>query len=141
MNYGITVLVVIHVLGAAFWFGAVLFLVGFVAPAVASAPAEGGPFMQRLVATSRFPVALGIAGGTTILSGLALFWIVSGGFSRAFVSSPPGMLLSTGAAAGILAVGTGVLAGRIRANGRSFAIATAVLLCTAIGLMTAATHL
>jgi uncharacterized membrane protein len=133
-------LISLHVLAAAFWVGATIFLVGFVGPAVARAGADGGAFMQSLVSHSRFPVALGIAGGTTVLSGVLIFWILSGGFAPAYMHSSTGMLISYGAACGTLAIVTGVITGRLQQRGRPFAIVTGVLLVSSLVLMTLGAH-
>lgn len=134
-------LIALHVLAAAFWLGSTLFLILFVGRAIASNPAEGGPFMQRLVLVSRFPTALAIAGATTIISGFWMFWIVSGGFSRGFMSSPTGIIISIGAACGIAATITGAITGRLRERGAPFALATATLLVSALVLMTVGSHI
>lgn len=134
-------LIALHVFAAAFWLGSTLFLIGFVSRAIAANPVEGGAFMQRLMVVSRFPVALAVAGATTILSGFWMFWIVSGGFSRGFMASPTGVLISIGAACGIGATITGAITGRLRERGGRFAIATASLLVTALVLMTVGSHI
>ena len=133
-------LIALHVVAACFWAGATLFLVLFVGPTVVRAGADGGAFMQRLAVTSRFPVALGIAGATTILSGFVLMGLVSSGFQPAFFQSGMGRLLGAGAACGILAVVTGIVTGRMRERGAPFAMATAFLLVMALVLMTLGAH-
>ncbi|HEX8807196.1 MAG TPA: hypothetical protein VF741_09605 [Candidatus Aquilonibacter sp.] len=132
-------LIALHVLVAAFWVGASLTL-KFVVDAVRSSGVDAGHFMQNLMLRSRLAIALGVAGATTILSGLALLWIVSGGFNPAFMRSTTGVLISCGAACGILAVGTGITAGRLRERGASFGFATATLLVVAVVCMTLGAH-
>ncbi len=128
------VLLAIHVLAAAFWFGSTILLVAVVTPALAAA----GPDAAQVVAPQLFrrvPSALGVAGATTILSGLWLYWIVSGGFNPAFTHSTGGTLIGIGAVCGIAAVITGVITGRLQRAGRPFALASVVLLVCALTLM------
>jgi hypothetical protein len=133
-------LIAVHVLAAAFWLGATLFLIFFVVPTVIKAGPEGGAFMGKLVTTSGFQRAFAIAGGTTILSGLLALWIVSGGFQPAFMKSTTGMFISGGALSGILAVITGSTAGRLQQRGAPYAMATAGLLTLALVLMVLGAH-
>jgi len=128
------VLLAIHVLAAAFWFGSTILLVAVVTPALAAA----GPEAAQVVAPQLFrrvPSALGIAGAVTILSGLWLYWIVSGGFNSGFAHSTGGMLIGIGAICGIAASVTGVITGRLQQAGRPFAMASVVLLVCALTLM------
>ncbi len=127
-------LLTIHVISAAFWFGSTILLVGVVTPALAAS----GPEAAQVVAPQLFrrvPSALGIAGAVTILSGLWLYWIVSGGFNSGFAHSAGGMLIGIGAICGIAASVTGVITGRLQERGRPFAMASVVLLVCALTLM------
>jgi hypothetical protein len=133
-------LIALHVLAAAFWAGAIVTLVGFVAPAAVRSGIDVPRFMSTLMFGARFQAALGIAGTTTILSGIAALWLVSGGFNRAFMSSTTGVLISCGAAAGILAVITGIITGRLQQRGVPFAYATGGLLVVALVCMTLGAH-
>ncbi|MBV8637177.1 MAG: hypothetical protein JO322_03770 [Candidatus Eremiobacteraeota bacterium] len=127
-------LLAIHVLAAAFWLGSTLLLVGVVTPALAAAgPDVAQHFAPQLF--QRVPRALGVAGATTILSGLWLYWIVSGGFNSGFARSTGGGLIGIGALCGIAAVFTGIITGRLQERGRAFAVASAALLVCALTLM------
>jgi uncharacterized membrane protein len=128
------VLLAVHVLAAAFWFGSTILLVGIVTPALAAAgPEAAQSFAPQLF--RRIPPALGAACAVTILSGLWLYWSVSGGFNSGFTNSTGGMLVGIGAACGIAAVITGIITGRLQQRGRAFALASAVLLFCAFTLM------
>ncbi|MGA8839445.1 MAG: hypothetical protein WB491_03030 [Candidatus Aquilonibacter sp.] len=81
-----------------------------------------------------------VAGATTILSGIAALWIVSGGFNPAFMRSTTGILISCGAACGVLAVATGITTGRLQEKGAPFAVATGTLLVIALVCMTLGAH-
>jgi hypothetical protein len=133
-------LIALHVLAAAFWLGASLSLVGFVVPAVRNSGIDAPVFMRTLMLSSGFQRALGLAGATTILSGFLVLWIVSAGFNRGFMQSTNGVLIACGAAAGILAVVTGIITGRLQQRGAPFALATNALLVIALVCMTLGAH-
>jgi hypothetical protein len=132
-------LIALHVLAAAFWLGASLTLIGFVVPAVRRSGVDAPLFMQTLM-LGGFQRALGLAGATTILSGFAVLWLVSAGFNRGFMQSTNGVLIACGAAAGILAVVTGIITGRLQQKGAPFALATNALLVIALVCMTLGAH-
>jgi hypothetical protein len=133
-------LIALHVLAAAFWLGASLTLIGFVVPAVRRAGIDAPLFMRTLMLSSGFQRALGLAGATTILSGFLVLWLVSGGLNRGFMQSTNGVLIACGATAGILAVITGIITGRLQQKGAPFALATNALLVIALVCMTLGAH-
>jgi hypothetical protein len=133
-------LIVLHVLAAAFWVGASLTLLGFVVPAVRRSGVDMPLFMRTLMFGARFQVALAVAGMTTILSGIVALWIVSGDFNHGFMASTNGILISCGAACGILAVIFGIVTGRLQEKGAPFAYATGALLVVALVCMTLGAH-
>lgn len=104
------VLNLVHILAGAFWAGAALLLTFFLVPAVDAAGPQGGAVMQKLVKDTRFPQAMTASGVLTILSGLTMYWLVSGGFSAAWISSNHGVAITVGGIGGIFAaiVGGGV---------------------------------
>lgn len=99
----------LHVFLGAFWAGSVFFSVLFMDPAVREAGPEGGKVMGILQRRGWMTSVLWI-GTTTVATGLYLLWTMSGHFSRGFMGSRTGILLSVGALAGmiILAIGLGV---------------------------------
>lgn len=116
----------VHVMAGAFWVGAALMLVAFVAPSARAVGPAGAPFMQRLLGRSRFGEAMGIAGLAATLAGLALLWSSSGGLDPAWVASPGGatMVLASLVGIGALAIGIGVnkpTASRLAALGGALA--------------------
>ncbi|MGH8369749.1 MAG: hypothetical protein ACRESC_02095, partial [Gammaproteobacteria bacterium] len=125
------ILNLIHILSGVFWGGAVLLLAVCISPAVDAAGPAGGVFMHKLMLETRFAMAMGVSGGLTILSGLVMYWLVSGGFSPAWLSSTHGILISVGAVFGILTAVIGgvsskhagkrmsALAGEIQAAGNT----------------------
>lgn len=101
------VLNLIHIVAAAFWAGSVFLLVFFIDQAVEAAGPAGGTFMQNLMGSKRLQVAMPASGGLTVLSGLVLYWLVSGGIAAAWVKSPHGMVITVGGLAGIAAAVVG----------------------------------
>jgi uncharacterized membrane protein len=98
------VLRLIHIFSGVFWAGSVFFVARFLLPSILASGAAGGQVMQQIIAKRRFPVAAGIAGTLTILSGAGMYWhnikVSSGGWA----SSAPGMTYGTGALAAIAAL-------------------------------------
>jgi uncharacterized membrane protein len=96
------VLRVVHILGGVFWAGSSFLLTGFIEPTVHAAGDEGRRFMQRFNAGNRISKVIAAAAGSTVLAGLWLMWIVSGG-SDAFFQTGRGLGLTIGMLAAILA--------------------------------------
>jgi len=96
----------LHVLLGVFWSGAVLFLMLFLDPATRAAGPAGGQVMQQLQKRG-FVGTLVLVGLVTVLTGVYVLWSVSGGFESAYMGSLRGIMLSTGALTGLLALGTG----------------------------------
>ncbi|HWL38826.1 MAG TPA: hypothetical protein VNO75_01215 [Gemmatimonadaceae bacterium] len=103
MSAELLVLRLIHILGGIFWLGSGLFTMFFLMPALGRAgPAAAGPLMGGLQQSRLFTV-LPVVAVLTILSGLRLFQIVSGGFSPAYVWSPMGQTFLWSGIAAIVA--------------------------------------
>ncbi len=98
---------IIHIGSGVFWAGSLIFLVFFLAPAVARAGPEGGRVMQELQKTRLAQVMPAVA-LLTILSGAWMMWTLSGGMHPRFFRSGYGISLSIGAAASIIALIIGV---------------------------------
>ncbi len=109
MTWLMIVLRVLHIGGGVFWAGGTFIFAGYVEPTTAALGAEGGRFMQRL-ASSRYPVAMSVAGILTIVAGVWLLAIDSGGFQPAWMGSGTGVAFSIGGLAGLVAavIGLGV---------------------------------
>jgi hypothetical protein len=103
------VLRIVHILAGVFWAGSTFFLVGFISRTAGAAGEAGGRFMERLMTQTRFPAALGISGGLTILAGLALYGMDSR-FSAAWMTSPTGLTFGIAGLAAILSLPVGALA-------------------------------
>lgn len=100
---------ILHIGGGIFWVGTTLFIAFFLEPSITGAGPAGGEVMKRINA-SRFHIAMGIFTLLTLLAGVRLFWIVSGGFNTAWMHSSSGICYSIGGASAILAfvIGAGV---------------------------------
>ena len=94
---------VLHVLLAAIWIGATVFMTFLVMPVVEAAGPAGGQVMiglNRKGLTAFF----GALGGLTVLTGLYLFWRFTSGFDPEISRTRAGMAFGIGGVAGIIAV-------------------------------------
>jgi uncharacterized membrane protein len=92
----------IHILGGIFWVGSLMYTSFFLVPVVRSSPAVAGQVMAGLQRRRLFLI-LPIVALLTILSGIRLLMIASGGFSDAYLSTAPGRAYSVGGVAAIVA--------------------------------------
>jgi hypothetical protein len=92
----------IHILGAIFWAGSLMFTSFFLIPVIRSSPAVAGQVMAGLQKRRLF-IALPVVALLTIASGLRLLSIVSAGFSGSYFSTPTGRTLATAAVAATIA--------------------------------------
>jgi hypothetical protein len=97
----------LHVVLGVFWAGTLIFNAVFLVPTIRDAGPEGAKVAAGLMRRRFFDV-LPVVAGLTVLSGLWLYWRVSGGFTPAYMRSGPGMSYGLGATAAILAFGLGV---------------------------------
>jgi len=95
------ILRLVHILSGVFWAGANFMMAGFINPSVKATAPESGKFMQYLAQKSGYPRYAEVAGWLTILAGLGLYWIVSGGFQISWFTSRRGIVLTIG---GLLAI-------------------------------------
>ena len=101
MLFVYTLLRLIHIFAGVFWAGANLLMAFYISPSVKATAPESGKFMQYLAQKSGFPKMAEISGWFTILAGIALFWIVSGGFQPVWFTTYRGIVLTIG---GLLAI-------------------------------------
>jgi uncharacterized membrane protein len=100
---------IIHIFSGVFWAGGTFFLVGAITPAVRFAGPDGGKFMQHVARQGRVSRVQAIAAGLTVVAGLLLYWRTSGHLNGAWITSGPGLALTIGGGAGILAAVYGVV--------------------------------
>lgn len=98
----VIVLRLIHVVLGALWLGMMGFLVVFLTPSVQEAGPAGGKVMEALQRRGMMNIVPVLALGT-LLSGAALYWIVSGGFSAPYMGSRAGITFGIGGLSAIIA--------------------------------------
>ncbi len=109
MNYYLTSLRLLHIVPGIFWAGGVLYMAFFVMPAIQKLGPDGGKFMQQLAKTNNLPTFMTTLGTISVVAGLLLLWEVSGHFNLEWLVSFHGVVLLTGATAGIVALTLGFL--------------------------------
>lgn len=102
MNAELIVLRFVHIVGGVFWVGTGLFTSLFLVPALAKAGPAAGQVMVALQQRRLFTV-LPVVALLTIVSGIRLMWIVSGGFSATYMDSRMGQMLMWSATAATIA--------------------------------------
>lgn len=103
---------VIHIFAGVLWAGWVLSMVAFVEPASRAAGPEGGKFMQALTGKTKLVQTMFVAPLLVNLTGVLLYWRASGGLTGRWIVSGPGLALTIGSLAGILAIGFGLAISR-----------------------------
>ncbi|MGH7497637.1 MAG: hypothetical protein ACREL3_02165 [Gemmatimonadales bacterium] len=91
----------IHILAGAFWVGAVVFVACFLLPSLRAVGPAAGPVMQQIAQVRKLPLVMMTAAILTILSGIALYWRDSAGFSGPWMHSGQGTVFGIG---GVLAI-------------------------------------
>jgi uncharacterized membrane protein len=95
------VLRLVHVLGGIFWVGGGLYSTLFIVPALSKAGPAMAPIMAELMRRKLFTV-LPVVALLTMLSGLRLLWIVSGGFSGSYFGTASGLTYAIAGGASIV---------------------------------------
>ena len=100
---------VIHIMTGAAWVGSAFLLMGFFIPTARRLGAvEGTLYLNRFLDHPWFSRYISSVEGTTVLTGLVLFWNASGGLQSAWLTSPTGIAFSLGGAAAIIALGISI---------------------------------
>ena len=102
----------IHVVVGVAWAGSVIFIAMFLFPTLRATGPNGGAVMTYLTQVKRMPAYL--MGGVllTILSGLALYWNDSAGFSSQWMSSGPARTFGFG---GVMAIIVAIIGATVNA--------------------------
>lgn len=108
MNYYLLVLRIIHILGGVFWAGTTFMVAGFFTPTILATAPESGKVMQHLAGKTRFSTIMSIAATLVVVSGLLLYWDLSGGLNTNWITSGQGWGLTIGGLAGIIAASIGL---------------------------------
>jgi hypothetical protein len=106
------VLRLLHIVSGVFWVGTAIFTRFFLVPSVAATAESGQAFMRHLTAKTGLTGRVTLASYLTVVSGAALFWIDSQGFTSAWRSSGAGIGFGLGALAGLVGFGFGQIVGR-----------------------------
>ena len=91
------------------WAGASMMLTFIVEPAVIASGEDGTRFMQRLTTQGRFANYMLVSAVLAVAAGATLLWIVSAGFSKAWVSTGPGLGFTLGGVSALIAFFIGYL--------------------------------
>jgi uncharacterized membrane protein len=121
MQVELLVLRVVHVLGAIFWLGGSTFTAFYLMPAIQQSGAAGGQVLQLLVRRKIFMI-FPIVAIVTMLAGIRLMMITSGGFRGDYFASPMGRTYAVSAILAIIAFLLGTMVARpamTRAGGLS----------------------
>lgn len=100
----ILVLRLVHIVSGAFWFGAALTMFLFLQPTAQATASAGQAFMLHLLRNRRFSEVVLTAAMLTVGAGSILFWRDSGGLQLTWMSEPPGLGFTVGAAAAWVAL-------------------------------------
>jgi hypothetical protein len=130
MDALIIILRALHIGAGVLWAGWAFCSAGFVVPAVRAMGPAGGAFMQALTTKTRLVQIMSWAPAIVVVTGLLMFWEVSGHFDAAWFASGQGTTLTIGSLAGLSAFTMGFLvmkptASRIAKLGRTIATAGA----------------
>lgn len=119
---------VLHVLCAALWLGASAALGLFVMPAVArlGKTPDASKFLSALMRTG-LAAFMASVGGLTVLSGLYLYWHLTGGFDPTLSKSASAITFGSGGVLGIIA---GILGGRLGGSMRKLEALSETLVLT-----------
>jgi uncharacterized membrane protein len=105
---------VIHIFSSVAWAGGGFLLAGFVVPAAQKSGPAGGRVMQLMSGPGRMSGYLTIVALLSTISGIYLYWVRSGGFNMAWMTTPAGIALTIGGLAGIAAaLHGGAVTGRL----------------------------
>jgi hypothetical protein len=102
MSALILLLRLLHIVGGAFWVGAVILTVFFIEPTAGELGPAGDRFMAHLV-RRRAALVMAIAAITALGAGAALYWIDSGGLRLEWISTHTGIGFTVGGIAALIA--------------------------------------
>ncbi|HEY6102731.1 MAG TPA: hypothetical protein VI007_05840 [bacterium] len=102
MNLTIAVLRLIHIFAGVFWVGTIWYFALFLLRRVKTFGQDTGRIMQTITAPP-FPTYMAVAAILSPLSGIIMYWRDSAGFSRAWLATTPGIVLTIAAVLGIAA--------------------------------------
>ena len=98
----------LHIVLGVFWAGTLIFVATYLVPSVREVGPDGVKVMGAIV-RRRFLDVMPAVAAVTIVSGLWLYWLLSGGFNLNWVMSPMGLALGIGGVLAIIAFTIGVI--------------------------------
>jgi hypothetical protein len=98
----------VHIVTGVFWAGAVIFINLLLLPSIGAAGPAGGRVMTELKQRRQHAVLFWTS-SLAVLSGFALLWIDSGGFSHDWFRAPIGIALSFGGLAALTGFAVGLV--------------------------------
>lgn len=101
----------VHVLGGILWVGSAVFMTVFLMPALARSGVNPGPIMAGLQ-QRRLDTILPVVALLTVLSGLRLLWIMSGGLDATYFAHASGLTYGLSGLVTIVAFVLGLLVAR-----------------------------
>jgi hypothetical protein len=107
MDVILVVMRLLHVGLGVFWVGVMVFNAIFLGPSIRDAGPDGAKVMAGMM-RRRFMDVMPVVAILNILSGLWLYWKMSGGFQPAYLHSGPGMTFAMGGILAIIAFVLGV---------------------------------
>ena len=97
----------IHIVLGVFWAGTLIFFATYLVPSVREVGPDGAKVMAA-IQRRRFLEIMPVVAALTILSGLWLYWRMSGGFNWAWITSPTGLAFGLGGVLSVIAFAIGV---------------------------------
>jgi uncharacterized membrane protein len=101
MAYLMIALRIIHILSGVIWVGGGFFNILFLQPAIRATGADGQKVVRYLMQTTRMTATTYTTSTLTAISGLTIYWILSG-FQLSFLSSGYGLVLTIASALGLI---------------------------------------
>ncbi|HEU4700472.1 MAG TPA: hypothetical protein VFS40_14905 [Gemmatimonadales bacterium] len=98
-----------HIVAGMFWVGSALFVTFFLMPTMRALGPGGRPVMGHLTQQLRLPTWIMWTAVLTILSGIGLYWRLSGGFASAWIHSGAGRVFGLGGALAIVSFVMGLV--------------------------------
>ena len=94
----------IHIFAGVVWLGSGFFTLAFLQPALRGMGGmQAQAFMENFFKNTRFEIAMPLSGLLTTIAGIALYYRISDHFNADWMGATPGIVLSIGSVAGIVA--------------------------------------
>lgn len=106
----------IHVVTAVCWAGGAFLIAWFLAPTVGASGEAGGSFMRNLTQGTKMVLYLNLASWLSVLTGLYLYWIFSGGFNPAWITTNQGLAFTISGLTAVAALIIGQTVSRPSSN-------------------------